>query len=98
MKYLFFVLRSLGSMEKRDYYDILGVDRNASNEEIKKIYRKLALQYHPDKNKEKGADERFKEIEIVEEINFNEFEKSEEIDESCYKEASNNNLTYIKIK
>ena len=43
-------------------------------------------------------DERFKEIEIVEEINFNEFEKSEEIDESCYKEASNNNLTYIKIK
>lgn len=43
-------------------------------------------------------DDRFKEIEIEEEINFNEFEKNHDIDESCYKEASNNNLTYIKIK
>jgi molecular chaperone DnaJ len=47
---------------KRDYYDVLGVQRNASEEEIKKAFRRLARQYHPDVNKEHGAEERFKEI------------------------------------
>jgi molecular chaperone DnaJ len=47
---------------KRDYYEILGVPKNASKEEIKNMYRKLALQYHPDRNKTTGAEERFKEI------------------------------------
>jgi molecular chaperone DnaJ len=46
----------------RDYYEILGVDRNADKEEIKRAYRRMARKYHPDVNKEAGADERFKEI------------------------------------
>jgi len=47
---------------KRDYYEVLGLGRNASEDEIKKAFRRLARQYHPDVNKEKGAEARFKEI------------------------------------
>ncbi len=47
---------------RRDYYEALGVSRDADQKTIKDAFRKLALQYHPDRNKEPGAEERFKEI------------------------------------
>jgi molecular chaperone DnaJ len=47
---------------KRDYYDVLGISKTASKDEIKNAYRKLALQYHPDRNKAAGSEEKFKEI------------------------------------
>lgn len=56
-------------MDYRDYYKILGVDKSASAEEIKKAYRKLAIKYHPDKNpNNKSAEEKFKEINEANEV------------------------------
>ncbi|KAB3543733.1 MAG: DnaJ domain-containing protein, partial [ANME-2 cluster archaeon] len=47
---------------KKDYYEIIGVQKDADEKEIKKAYRKLAMQYHPDRNKEPEAEDKFKEI------------------------------------
>jgi molecular chaperone DnaJ len=56
-------------MAKRDYYEVLGVGREAGQEEIKKAYRRLALKYHPDKNPDnKEAEERFKEVNEAHEV------------------------------
>jgi len=59
-------------MEYKDYYKILGVDRDISHAELKKSYRKLARKYHPDVSKEKDAEERFKEINEAYEVLGNE--------------------------
>ena len=46
----------------QDYYKVLGINKDASQEEIKKSFRKLALKYHPDKNNSKDAEQKFKDI------------------------------------
>ena len=55
-------------MAKKDYYDVLGVSKNATDAEIKSSFRKLAKKYHPDLNKEEGAAEKFKEVQEAYEV------------------------------
>jgi len=55
-------------LSKRDYYEVLGIDRNASKDDIKKAYRKLARKYHPDVSKEPNAEEKFKEVKEAYEV------------------------------
>lgn len=63
-------------MDKRDYYEILGLDKKASAGDIKKAYRKLVKKYHPDVNKESGAEEKFKEIQEAYEVLSDESKRS----------------------
>ena len=70
-------------MEYKDYYKILGVDKNASADEIKTTFRKLALKYHPDKTKgDKASEEKFKEVNEAYEV-LKDPEKRKKYDEFC---------------
>ena len=55
-------------MSKRDYYEVLGVPKDADDKQIKSAFRKLAKQYHPDLNKDKDAPEKFKEVQEAYEV------------------------------
>ncbi|EGC33992.1 heat shock protein [Dictyostelium purpureum] len=76
-------------MPDNKYYDILGVSRDASETEIKKAYRKLAIKYHPDKNSEPGAVDKFKEITVAYEV-LSDGEKREIYDKYGEEGLSNN--------
>jgi len=65
------------NLSKRDYYDVLGVEKGASKEDIKKSYRKLARKYHPDVNKEADASDKFKEVKEAYETLSNEQKRSQ---------------------
>lgn len=53
-----------------DYYKVLGLEKGASDDDIKKAYRKMALKYHPDKNKSPNAEEKFKQVAEAYEVGF----------------------------
>ena len=56
-------------MAKRDYYEVLGVDKNASDADVKKAFRRIAMKYHPDRNPDsKDAEDKFKEAQEAYEI------------------------------
>ena len=64
-------------MNKKDYYEVLGINKNASEAEIKSAFRKLAKQYHPDVNKEAGAESKFKELQEAYAVLSDESRKSQ---------------------
>ncbi|OEF08675.1 DnaJ C-terminal domain-containing protein [Vibrio genomosp. F10] len=78
-------------MQKKDYYTVLGISREASKKEIKKAYKKLAVKYHPDKNQENiNTEERFKEVKEAYEVLSDE-EKRKQYDQFGHAAFSNDN-------
>ena len=90
-------------MAKRDYYEILGVSKTASDIEIKRAYRKLAKQYHPDVSKEENAEEKFKEVQEAYDVLSDEQKRavepvaSEDLADSVEPEASRISGIFLKV-
>lgn len=61
-------MKTFATMNKRDYYEVLGIEKGASQQQIKSAYRRMAKQYHPDRNKEQDAEKNFKEVQEAYEI------------------------------
>lgn len=68
LKFVLIVTLITSALAKCKHYDVLGITQTASDREVKKAFRKLAMQYHPDRNKDPGAEEKFKEIATAYEI------------------------------
>ena len=85
------------SNSTRDYYEMLGVSRNATQDEIKNAYRKLALQYHPDRNKSPEAEGKFKEMSEAYAVLADQEKRRQSFfpfdQPHCQKEAANNKQT-----
>ena len=81
----------------KDFYAALGVGKDASADEIKKAYRKLALKYHPDKNKQPGAEEKFKEVAEAYEI-LSDPQKKEIFDKYGEEGLKMGNTHYLQLK
>lgn len=77
----------------KDYYKILGLARGVNEDDIKKAYRKMALKYHPDKNKAPGAEEKFKEIAEAYEVLSD--KRKREIYDQYGEEGLKGNLMFI---
>jgi len=84
-------------MTKRDYYEVLGIGRSASDDEIKKAYRKLARQFHPDVNKEAGASEKFAEVQESYDV-LSEAAKRKQYDQFGHAGASVSPDTYEQMR
>ncbi|RMA77459.1 molecular chaperone DnaJ [Metamycoplasma subdolum] len=79
--------------KKRDYYEVLGISKDATEKEIKSAYRKLAMQYHPDRNKEPDAEEKFKEVSEAYEV-LSDASKREKYDKFGHQAFDPNSFHY----